>query len=462
MNDALPRRVLVFGAGRTGVAVTQALRARGSDVTVLETGANDRARAGLEQAAAAGAATSTQQADIDLAHHDLVVPSPGIVEHHPVLVAAAAAGVPIWSEPELAWRLAERRTTLVAVTGTNGKTTTTELLARCLNAPTGGNIGTPLVELLGAADAAPLVVAELSSFQLRFCDTLRPKVAVLLNVAPDHLDWHGGLPAYQSAKARIWQRQSGDDVAVVNADDAGARATVDAHPPPARHAGFTLGAPGPDQVGVQDGVVVSRLDGTAHEIVAVDELGVTGPHNLSNACAAVAAAIAAGAKAKELAAPLREYRAGRHRLEPVATVAGVAYVDDSKATNPHAAAAALQSFPAGSVVWIAGGLGKGLDFSGMRLLIGTQVKAAVTIGTSGPAIAEVARAAGVAATEAGTLDAAVAEAAGIAAPGDTVLLAPACASMDQFVDYADRGAAFARAVHALSGQPSEQGAGCGR
>lgn len=458
----MPRKVLVIGAGRTGVAVTSAAQGHGADVTVLETGSGERARAGVAELAADGAAVVTDAASLTLDGFDVVVPSPGVPEHHPVLVRAATAGIPVWSEPELAWRLSEGRTTLVAVTGTNGKTTTTELLAACLDAPTAGNIGTPLIELLDGPEVPPLAVAELSSFQLRFTETLRPHVAVLLNVAPDHLDWHGSVGAYRSSKARIWQRQDGDDVAVVNADDAGAQATAAEYPPPAATVGFTLTPPQPGQVGVLNGVIVSRLDGTQREVIGVDELRITGPHNLANACAAVAAALSAGAAESQLAAALRSYRAGAHRLELVATVRGVDYVDDSKATNPHAAAAALQSFPAGSVVWIAGGLGKGLDFSGLQALVADRVKTAVTIGTSGPQLAAMARSAGVRVVEAGTLDVAVAEAAKVATAGDSVLLAPACASMDQFTDYAERGAAFRRAVADLAPHTPAQGAGRGR
>lgn len=451
--------VLVFGAGRTGAAVARALLRRNAAVTVLETGTGERARAAAAALADAGADVV---GDADPTAFGLVVSSPGVPEHHPVLVAAATGGVPVWSEPELAWRLSDGHTTVVAVTGTNGKTTTTELLAACLQAPTAGNIGTPLVELLDGPAVPPLVVVELSSFQLRFADTLRPRVAVLLNVAPDHLDWHGSVQSYRSAKARIWQQQRDDDVAVVNADDEGAQATVAAHPPPGRTVSFTLAAPGAGQVGVRDGVIVSRVGGEEFAVIAVDELGIGGPHNVANAAAAVAAATAAGARSDGLAAALRSYRSGAHRLERVATAGGVAYVDDSKATNPHAAAAALQSYAPGTVVWIAGGLGKGLDFAELQPLIATQVRAAFTIGDSGPAIAGVARAAGVQVVESGTLDAAVADAARVAQPGDTVLLAPACASMDQFVDYADRGAAFRRAVAEVTGNRPAQGAGCGR
>ena len=456
MTELTARHVLVIGAGRTGAAVAGVLLRRGVPVTVLESGSAEARGAALELAAA-GAQVVHDEADVQLDAFDLVVPSPGVPEHAPVLVAAAAANVRVCSEPELAWQLAAGRTRLVAVTGTNGKTTTTELLAACLGAPAGGNIGTPLVTLLDAQTPPPLVVAELSSFQLRFTDQLRPSVAVLLNVAPDHLDWHGSEAAYRSSKARIWQRQSGDDVVVVNADDPGAQATVEAHPPAGAVWSFTAGAPAAGQVGIADGMIVSRLGDAPVEVVRVADLGIAGPHNVANACAAVAAAIATGADPASLAAPLQAYSAGRHRLETVATIDGVQYVDDSKATNPHAAAAALAAYPQGRVVWIAGGLGKGLEFSSLQPLIERSVKAAMTIGTSGPAIAGIVRAAGKPVTEAGTLDAAVDAAAATATAGDVVLLAPACASMDQFTDYAERGDAFRAAVLARSAQGAANG-----
>ena len=440
--------------------MTRELRRRDSVVTLLESG-GAAAQAAAVELADLGAVVANDVDAISPGNFDLIVPSPGVVEHHPLLVAAGTAGVAVYSEPELAWRLAGGHTELLAVTGTNGKTTTTELLAACMSAPTGGNIGTPLVTLLAADDPPPLVVAELSSFQLRFAETLRPKVAVLLNVAPDHLDWHGSLSAYRSAKARLWQAQADFDVTVFNADDEGARDTVGDHPPPGRTATFTASAPQPGQVGIDGGAIVSRLGSAPVAVADLAGMQLVGPHNVANACAATAAALSAGAPPGDISRALRTFRPGQHRLEPVAVVRDVTYVNDSKATNPHAAAAALSSFYPGRIVWIAGGLGKGLTFRSLGPLIARMAKAVVTIGTSGPDIAAVARDVGVPVTEAGTLDVAVTRAAEIAAPGDVVLLAPACASMDQFTDYAERGAAFRAAVESLSTLPA-QGASSGR
>lgn len=439
---------VVVGLARSGRAAMRALTAAGARVVGLDRTDTEALRGaveGLPGTVVLGVGDERMAGYLKDA--DLVVVSPGVPADSPVIVGASAQGLPVLSEPELAWRLAAGRTRLVVVSGTNGKTSTTELIGQCLDAPTAGNIGTPIVEVLGAHQPPPLVVAELSSFQLRFTDTLRAQTAVLLNVAPDHLDWHGSLEAYRAAKARAWERQGPGDWAVTNADDEGARACVTAYPPPAGHATFTLSRPGTGQVGIEDGRLVSRMMDEAVDLIAVEELQAKGPHNLANAAAAAAGALCAGAAAQRVAAALRAYLPGPHRLEAVAEQGGIAFINDSKATNPHAAAAGIASFP--SVVWIAGGLNKGLSFDELAPLVKERVRAVVTIGTSGPEIAELCRSLGVETVEAGVLDRAVPLAAALAKPGDTVLLSPACASMDQFRDYAERGEAFRHAVAAL-------------
>jgi UDP-N-acetylmuramoylalanine--D-glutamate ligase len=444
------RRVLVAGLGLSGTAAARAAAAAGARVVVHD-----------DVAAAVGRATAELGDAVDVADDpvallaggdvDVVVASPGLAPSTPVLAAAVAAGVAIWSEPELAWRLLDGRTRLLAVTGTNGKTTTTELLGACVDAPTAGNIGQPLTGLVD--DPPPLVVAELSSFQLHFTHALRADAGVVANVADDHLDWHGDRAAYGAAKARVWHGQRaegapglrGTDWAVTNLDDPGCADLVAAHPPPAGRAGFTLGPPPPDAVGVVDGTLVERLTrAQPTPIVELDELGVRGSHNVANAAAAAAAAIVAGAAPAALGAPLAAARVGAHRLEVVAERDGVRWINDSKATNPHAAAAALRSFD--SIVWIAGGLNKGLSFEPLAAHLGGRVRLALTIGSSGSDLAAVARAQAVEALEAGDLDTAVDIAKRRARPGDVVLLAPACASMDQFVNYAARGDRFRELV----------------
>ncbi|HWB71839.1 MAG TPA: UDP-N-acetylmuramoyl-L-alanine--D-glutamate ligase, partial [Egibacteraceae bacterium] len=339
--DGLP--VLVLGLGVSGAASARALAGVGAAVCAVDADDSPALRARAAALAAAGVDARLRCGQPDLVSgRRLVVTSPGVRPDHPVVVAASEAGVPVWSEPELAWRLSGGRARLVAVTGTNGKTTTAQLLADCLAAPAAGNIGTPLVDVLATAVPPSVVVAELSSFQLHFADRLRPAVAVLLNVAPDHLDWHGSLDSYAAAKARVWARQrpvhgggrDDADWAVVNVDDPGARELAARHPPPGRVVGFTLAGPTPGRVGVADGRVVANVGGSPVDVVGVDELGLAGRHNLANVCAAVAAAVCAGAEPAALAAPLRRFRSGPHRLEHVATIDGVAWVDDSKATNP--------------------------------------------------------------------------------------------------------------------------------
>lgn len=448
----IPRRWLVLGLRASGEAVVRALLERGVDVRVADTRADDALSERAQPLVRAGADVRLGGLDEGLLDgRDIVVASPGVVPHHPVLEAAIARGLQVWSEPELAWRLAAGRTEFVVVTGTNGKTTTTELLAACLGAPAAGNIGTPLAELLSGHSPPPLVVAELSSFQLHFTHTLRAKVVVLLNVACDHLDWHGSMPAYQAAKARAWARQQRTDAVVVNVEDPGAVSTIRAHPPPGISVRVcTVSPERAPAVGVVDGVLVWRPEGGEPvEIVAVKDCSLlVAPHNLVNACAAVAAAVCAGADPAGLAPVLMAFTPGPHRVERVADLGGVAWVNDSKATNPHAAAAALRSFD--SVVWIAGGLDKGLNFDGLADLVRERVRATVTIGSCGPDLAALSRRVGVPAVEAGTLAAAVDVAARLACPGDAVLLAPAAASMDQFTDYAARGQAFRDLVSALA------------
>ena len=476
-------RALVVGLGVSGAAAARALAATGAEVRVVEPARGEAIQARAADLAARGVEVCRDEADVLglLAGRTLVVPSPGVPPHAPLLSAAQRTGVEVISEPELAWRLSGGRTRVVAVTGTNGKTTTTELLAACLGAPAAGNIGTPLSELLATPEPPPLVVAELSSFQLHHTSSLAPEVAVVLNLAPDHLDWHGSFVAYAAAKARIWAAQTNPGLALVNADDAEADGLFAAHPPPARRARFAAagGRPGGDTApvvsGVHDGTVWwadPEEPALRAPVVDVAELGGAngppGPHQVANVCAVVAAAVAAGADPAALAAPLRAYRTGAHRLQRVGRRDGVAYVDDSKATNPHAAAAALATYPvrpgAPSLVWIAGGLNKGLTFAALAPLLPGRVRATVTIGSSGPALAAIARSAGVPVVEAGTLAEAVPAAAALARPGDTVLLAPACASMDQFTDYTERGRAFAAAVTALDDarEPTPAGTGQGR
>lgn len=403
--------VLVVGMGASGQAMTAALQRIGRTVRAMDQ-REDLPRDGLPEVVVVGSMDPAALRDVNL-----VVTSPGIPPSHPLLVAAVTRGIQVWSEPELAWRLNRGRTRLVGVTGTNGKTTATQMIAACLDAPAAGNIGPPLVTAL-TVDPPPLVVAELSSFQLHFCTTLRPDVALLLNIAGDHLDWHGGLAGYTAAKARVWQAQRPQDTTVIWVEDPGAADAATRFPPPGQ-------------------VICARTDPTVIDPTA---LAASGPHNVANATASAQVAAAMGADPDLVRHRLEAFRTGAHRLELIATVDGVDYVNDSKATNPHAALAALQSYD--DIIWIAGGLNKGLSFDSLIPVLTERVRHVLAIGACGPEVAQAARTAGVMTEEVGSLAAAVRRARQVAAPGMTVLLAPAAASMDQFTDYAERGDAF--------------------
>jgi UDP-N-acetylmuramoylalanine--D-glutamate ligase len=334
-------------------------------------------------------------------------------------------GVPVWGEVELAWRLRPAGQRWYAVTGTNGKTTTTEMLGAMLaNGPrpsaVAGNIGTPLVQVVTAQDAPEVLAVELSSFQLHWTSTLAVTAAAILNLSPDHLDWHGTFAAYAAAKARIW---SPTTTAVYNADDPAVVELAEAFD--GTRVPFSLDDP-------YDGPIAVR-----------------GPHNLANATAAATLARLAGIDDDAIEAALGDFRTGGHRLVTVGTVDGVTYVDDSKATNPHAAQRAIESYE--RVVWIAGGLNKGLSFDALVAAVGPRLKAAVLIGACADEVRDaLARNAPDVPVEAARdLHTAVGTARRLACPGDTVLLAPAAASMDMFTDYADRGDRFAAEVRAL-------------
>jgi UDP-N-acetylmuramoylalanine--D-glutamate ligase len=444
-GTALPGRgtaVLVLGLGMSGEAAVRHLVGLGADVTAVDE-ADDaalRERAGdLEGArvvlgdAAAGPDTA--------ATVDLVVASPGVPEHAPSLEAARGAGVPVWSEIELAFRLANAP--ILGITGTNGKTTTTGMLAASLaeagvRAAAAGNIGFPLVD--AAVEGHEVIVAELSSFQLRHVVSFRTPVGVLLNVADDHLDWHGTFEAYVAAKARLFERQTTEDFAIHHADDESARAAGGSG---GTLVPFTVGAPSAGGAGVRDGkIVVPQGD-----VIFTAALRARGVPALANAVAAAAAAAAFGAPLEPIARALAEFKPLPHRMELVAQIGGVSYVNDSKATNPHAVLAALDGSE--RVVLIAGGRNKGLDLSTLTAAAGS-LRAVVAIGAAGPEIADAFTGAGVPAERAGSMDEAVARAAAIATSGDTVLLSPGCASFDMFADYKARGESFRAAVKRLS------------
>lgn len=441
---SLPRRALVVGFRRTGQAVARVLRDRGVAVRVAD--AQDAAALGVDPAAwpDVDLRLGTDVAD-QLGDAELVVPSPGVPREAPVLVAARARAVPVWSEIELAARLLP--CPIVGITGTNGKSTTTTLVGAALAADrrtfTGGNLGTPLVL---AVDAPPAVaVAEVSTFQLEWTDTFRPAVAALLNVTPDHLDRHADFAEYRALKARLFLAQTKDDHAVLNRDDPETWALRDRLAARVTSFGWA-----PVEAGAfvdRDGVVW-RVPGAADERYTLARTRLRGRHNVENVCAAVAIARLAGATPAGVQAAIDGIEPLPHRLALVAERGGVAWWDDSKATNVGAAVKSLESFD-GPVLLLAGGVDKGGDYAPLAEAARRSVRRALLFGAARERIAGALGAADVPVEIVASLPAAVEAAAAAARPGDSVLLAPACASFDMFADYAARGRAFRAAVEAL-------------
>jgi UDP-N-acetylmuramoylalanine--D-glutamate ligase len=443
-SKALPGagdRVLVLGLGISGEAAARHLLALGAEVTVLDSADDPALRERADGIGPARVLLGGEDRGPEIAAaSELVVTSPGVPERAAALAAARAAGVPVWSEVELAFR--EARCPIVGVTGTNGKTTTTRMLALALEraglrAAAAGTIGRPLVDAAG--ESHEVIVAELSSFQLRHVVSFRAPVGVLLNAADDHLDWHGSFEAYLDAKARLFAGQGPGDAAVHLDDEpctraaaasAGRRIPFRAGPPPAGGAGLEAG-----WIVVPEG-----------RVLEVSRLGAGGRPALANAVAAAACACAFGAAPPAVAAALEEFRPLAHRLELIDEIAGVAYVNDSKATNPHAVLAAVEGMS--RVVLIAGGRNKGLDLSSLAAAA-PAVRGVVAIGESAPEIGGAFEAAGVPVARAASMEEAVREAAALARAGDTVLLSPGCASFDMFADYKARGEAFRAAVKRL-------------
>jgi UDP-N-acetylmuramoylalanine--D-glutamate ligase len=445
--------VLVAGLGRSGRAAARHLADAGADVLACD----DAPDLEAGELAAFGVKTHLGSCGPELLEgRALLVVAPGLAEAHPLIRAAVAARVPVWSEIELAARVSTMP--LVGVTGTNGKTTTTELAAAMLTASgrhavAAGNVGLPLIDVVldrrpSAGVARRALVVELSSFQLRFTWTLRLRAGAWLNFAADHLDWHPDLTAYAEAKARVWANQDPDDWALYNADDPVVAAHV------RRAAGiavpFTTGRAAPGGLGLEAGVALSRIPGHEGGLWRAAALRLPGRHNLANAIAASGVALALGAHPAGMARAVAAFRAGPHRLAEVGEVRGVRFVNDSKATNPDAAARALAAFP--RVVWVAGGRNKGLGFDE---LVGGALDRLVGVVLVGEAAEELAAALELAGypgpvVRAASVGEAVTVGFGLAEEGDTVLLAPACASQDMFRDYAERGAAFEAAVGRLA------------
>ncbi|MHC0432110.1 UDP-N-acetylmuramoyl-L-alanine--D-glutamate ligase [Streptomyces sp. O3] len=461
------QHITVAGLGVSGISAARALAGLGATVTVVDGADSDTLRTKAAALEAGADAITVRLGDADTLPDgaDLVVTSPGWPPSSPLFAAAAEAGVDVVGDVEIAWRLrGPDAAPWLAVTGTNGKTTTTQMLASILTAAglrttAVGNIGTPIIDVVLGDEAYDVLAVELSSYQLHWAPSLRAHSAAVLNLAPDHLDWHGSMEAYAADKGRIYE---GNQVACVYnvadpaTEDLVREADVEEG---CRAIGFTLGTPGPSELGVVDGILVDRAfvpdrRKQAQELAEVGDVNPPAPHNIANALAAAALARAYGVEPAAVRDGLRAFRPDAHRIAHIADVAGVAYVDDSKATNTHAAEASLAAYE--SIVWIAGGLAKGATFDELVRKSAKRLRGAVLIGADRALIREaLARHApevpvvDLDRTDTGAMSAAVREAARLAGPGDTVLMAPACASMDMFVNYNKRGEAFAQAVSEL-------------
>lgn len=470
-------RVVVAGLGVSGFAAADALLERGADVLVVDATEPAEGSAMSERARILdilGARLSFGPDAVDRMPStpvDFVVTSPGWRPDQPLLAAAAAAGIPVWGEVELAWRMRPRKGAApwLTVTGTNGKTTTVQMLTSILRAAglracSAGNVGTPILEAVMDPEPYDVIAVELSSFQLHWSQSIAARASVCLNVAPDHVDWHGSLDDYAAAKGKVY---AGTEVACVyNVQDERTRRLVeDANVQDGcRAVGFTLGVPGLSEVGLVDDVLADRAfvaerRTAAAELATLDDLRGDAPrpapHLVANALAAAALARAHGVTPAAVREGLRAFTPEAHRIAEVGTVHGIRWVDDSKATNPHAAQASLTAYE--HVVWVAGGLLKGADVDDLVAVAAERLRGVVLIGQDRAAIAEaLARHApdvpvvDVERTDTGAMDLVVREALELAHEGDVVLLAPAAASMDMFTDYGARGDAFAGAVRRLA------------
>ena len=443
------KRVLVVGLGKSGVASALFLKARGARVTVSDTKSGDELRNEIPTLLDHGITVETGgHGERTFREQDLIVVSPGVPVDAPLLQQARTMGEPVIGEIELAAQFLPGP--IVAITGSNGKTTTTTLTGEILTAAglpmlVGGNIGTPAISLPGRATPSTVIVLEVSSFQLETIQTFHPRISVVLNVTPDHLDRHRTLATYVNAKARIFENQQSGDFAVLNQEDptcaamaARTRAQVFWF---SRHKEVKQGA------WVRDGNILFRDPRQQHEIMQVSEIPLKGAHNLENVLAAICAGALMGCVPEKIRQAVRGFKAVEHRLEFVATIRGVDYYNDSKATNVDATIKALESFPA-NIHLILGGKDKGSDYTVLNDLLRQRVKRVYTIGAAAAKIESQIK--DVEVVHAETLENALRKANSMAQPGDVVLLAPACASFDQFKSYEHRGRVFKEIVRELA------------
>ncbi|MFZ0582712.1 MAG: UDP-N-acetylmuramoyl-L-alanine--D-glutamate ligase [Candidatus Acidiferrales bacterium] len=441
----------MVGLARTGLVTALFSAGYGATVTATDERPETEIADTAEKLRAAGVKLELGgHVDASFLEKDLIVVSPGVPANLPPLEAARKKNIPVWSEIELAWRFLRGK--LVAITGSNGKTTTTALVAHILqtaNIPTlvGGNIGTPLLALVERSTDPAVTVAEVSSFQLQTIESFRPEIGVLLNLTPDHLDRHGTFEEYARAKMRMFENQLERDVAVLNADDPEVTKRMPAKP---HIFWFSRQKRVANGAFLRENEIIFRNEGSETVLARRDQIPLRGEHNVENVLAACAAAYLAGATPAAIASGVKSFRGVEHRLEFVAKIAGVQFYNDSKATNVDAAMKAVQAFP-GPLLVILGGKDKGSPYTPLRDLLQARARTALLIGEAAEKVAADLQGA-VEIERAGTLERAVEMAMERAQPGDTVLLAPACSSFDQFENYEQRGRVFKELVARRAGQ----------
>ena len=468
-SDWSELKAVVYGLGVSGFSVADTLNELGAQVLVVA----DKAEAevvdildvlGVEHLI--GKDSANVQERFAAFTPDVLITSPGIRPDNSLIVQARAAGIQVWTDIDLAWRVRDKAgvaSQWICITGTNGKTTVTQLVEKMLvtagiKAAACGNIGIPILDVVRDPAGFEVLVVELSSFQLEYINSIEPMASVVLNLAQDHLDWHGSMNQYGLAKGKIYNNTK--VCCVYNAGDKTTSELLQAsvNTDSAQAVGFTVNTPAPNEIGWVEDILVDRAfvddPSVALELASLSDLNssiVLSPHLMSNIAAAASLARAAGVQPSEIAAALQQFELDAHRIQLVLAKDGISWVDDSKATNPHAAAAALASFD--SVVWVVGGLLKGVDISELVSRYASKVRAAIVIGLDrAPVLEAFAKFAPstqvfeIVSEPGEIMNEVVRIAKDVAREGDTVLLAPAAASMDQFKDYAQRGEFFATAV----------------
>lgn len=463
-------RVVVYGLGKSGFSSADTLNELGAKLLVIADTADEQTLdilnvLGIEYLV--GKDQETVLARVENFQPDVVLTSPGIRPDNYLLVQVQSLGIALWTDIDLAWRVRDKfgsPSQWICITGTNGKTTVTQLVEQMLlsagiKAIACGNIGTPILDVVRDPAEFEVLVVELSSFQLHYTGSISPIASVVLNLAEDHLDWHGSMEEYVKAKGKIY-----NNTQICCVYNVGDKLTSDllgksVNTESAQAVGFTVNTPAPNEIGWVEDILVDRAfvedPSVALELASLNDLNhipIVSPHLMANIAAAAALARSAGITPGEIAQALQNFKLDAHRIELVKNENGISWVDDSKATNPHAAAAALSAFD--SVVWIVGGLLKGVDISNLVERYSSKIKVAIVIGVDRQSVldalashAPATKVFEITSENSSVMDEVVRVAKQVATAGDTVLLAPAAASMDQFKDYAERGELFAQAVN---------------